>query len=911
MSAPTFVADYAVSDWQSLTSPKTHSVTVANGDVLAVLGGTADAAGTLNTPSGGGLTYSLKQSDSISAFTGIYGWTTLPGSGQTYTLSVAEGGTNVPFGFDALRFSGTAGVGASVKGHSASGTATVSITTTQANSAIVVLAMDWNAADGAARTWATVNSITPTAGNGLERVYSRNAANYTVYCAYYSDAGAIGAKTVGITAPTSLKYEIVAIEVLGTASGHNAAAQPVFNAGVTATLTKAAAPRQQLSSPSGKMPQVIVQAGFGAIGAGSFSWTDISAYVRSGNITRPVTRLAGPLYQYQPGTATVVLKNGDGRFDPDNLAGPYINSLALQQVQVVLSGSSWKAPSNLSTAGSLPIVELWAGGGGGGANNGATGGGHISGGGGGGGEYVAYNYALTAGTTYTISRGAAGSAGSGSGHNNGGNGGDTTFDAGALIAHGGTGGGAGGPVGGTAGTGGTGAHGGSPTSVQPGGDGGAGLLSGTSQTGGGGGGGSGAPGGTGSAGSAGTVGHFGAGGAGQTDGGPGGRGGGSSVSPFNGQAPSNGPGGGGGGGGGDGGTRSGGAGLRGQIRVTYNIAVVTGAFSEVLPMVPLRIQAVWNSITYNLFYGYATSWKDAGLNNPRYAEVSVDATDGMYVLQGVNLATLGSGVGSGEDTGARISRILDSAGWPDALRDLDDGDVHLQAATYGSSALDLIQVSAETEAGEFYIDGGGNAVFRRRSAILTDTRSTSVNAVLGDLPGTVQADGVELPYFGLIEVSDDTTLFNDIQATMAGGSNLQEVTDAPSISKFLFPRTYARSDLMFQSDSDTLNWAQYVLHIAIVVEDRFDTMTLMPQRAPTELFPQALGREVGDLIEVWRRPPGMAGFGKQCLVRAITHAFDASARTWETTWSLQNSDRFDFLILNDADKGRLDFNALG
>lgn len=54
------------------------------------------------------------------------------------------------------------------------------------------------------------------------------------------------------------------------------------------------------------------------------TWTGITAWTRSGTIVRPSTRQQGPVYAYQPGTATIILNNADGRFDPDNTGGPYV-----------------------------------------------------------------------------------------------------------------------------------------------------------------------------------------------------------------------------------------------------------------------------------------------------------------------------------------------------------------------------------------------------------------------------------------------------------------------------------------------------------------------------------------------------------------------------------------------------------
>lgn len=135
----------------------------------------------------------------------------------TFTLSVSSansGTTAGTWGDIALVFSGTAGPGTSAS-TTGTGTATVTVTTTQDHSAIAVIALDWIPADGSSRAWLTLNGTTPTAGNGLEQVYFNNG-DYAVYCAYWPDAGTAGAKTVGLSAPTGMKYTIIATEVLGT-----------------------------------------------------------------------------------------------------------------------------------------------------------------------------------------------------------------------------------------------------------------------------------------------------------------------------------------------------------------------------------------------------------------------------------------------------------------------------------------------------------------------------------------------------------------------------------------------------------------------------------------------------------------------------------------------------------------------
>lgn len=219
MAAPTFLAEYG-DVWNSSTTPKTASVTTAAGDLLVVAAVGEMESVTLNLPTGGTPTYANQESLTLTGFTVIRMDTAVTGiTAQTYTLSqTATAGTSW-WGNDILQFSGSDGIGAAESTTNAGPAGpSLAITTLQDNSAIVCVIGDWNAADGATRTWRTVNSITPTAGNGFERAYFRDSARYTAYVAYWPDAGAAGAKTVGISSPATMKYTIAAVEVKGTAA---------------------------------------------------------------------------------------------------------------------------------------------------------------------------------------------------------------------------------------------------------------------------------------------------------------------------------------------------------------------------------------------------------------------------------------------------------------------------------------------------------------------------------------------------------------------------------------------------------------------------------------------------------------------------------------------------------------------
>jgi hypothetical protein len=601
--------------------------------------------------------------------------------------------------------------------------------------------------------------------------------------------------------------------------------------------------------------------------------TDISAYVRGFTITRPSTRVQGPLLAYQAGTLSLTLDNSDGRFDPDNLAGPYV-SVNPSYVSTLTGSGTWIPPAGIA-ATSKP--ELTGGGGGGGGAGGLTGEG------GGGGEYARDPaYAVAAGAGIAYSRGPAGRGLAGGATTDGG---DTTF--GTLTAHGGKGG-----TGfGSTGQGGT----GSTAPVHH--DGGAGgNVSGSYGGGGGSSGGSSAAGNNGSAASPPSPAP---GGAAVAGGGPGGNG----ATPAQDATTPPGPGGGGGAGNG---TFRGNDSAAGQILLTWSLA---GTYTNILPMVPVTVTATWNSVTYPLYSGYADGWQESAVDyEGGYSEWTLTATDGFKILAGQNLAAI-TPAGTGEDSGARVTRILDAAGWPAGQRLVDTGDSPVQATAYGSDVLSLLQLTADTEIGELYVDGAGNVVFRHRRGVLEDTRSAIPQGVLGDLPGTAHAAGTELPYASVGRADDDTTLASDVQVTRAGSSAVQEVTDPLAYARYRFPRTYSRTDVLLQSDGEALSYAQAVLYVSKSDENRFDSVTVDPQAdaSVAGLWPQVLGREIGDRVQAWKRPPNVAAISKDLLVRGITHTFDAVASTWSTTWVTQSAAKYSgFFIFGDPVLGVLD-----
>jgi hypothetical protein len=163
--------------------------------------------------------------------------------------------------------------------------------------------------------------------------------------------------------------------------------------------------------------------------------------------------------------------------------------------------------------------------------------------------------------------------------------------------------------------------------------------------------------------------------------------------------------------------------------------VVAGA-TQVRPMLPIRISAVFAGITYRLFTGFAQAWSESPVTyEGGYSEVTVTAVDAFRVLAGVNLATQPSPVGAGDSTDGRANRILNAGSFYTDHRAVDTGiNTNLQGTVYGSDVLSLLQLTADTEAGQLYADGNGFVHLRNRHGLAQDSRSVSVQAVFSDTP---------------------------------------------------------------------------------------------------------------------------------------------------------------------------------
>jgi hypothetical protein len=202
---PTYVGESETA-WTATTPKTTSSISVQAGDVLVAYGLAEDQPDPLSI-SGGSLTWTQRQQVNVAGYSRAYIWTATASTTTSITVTFTRTSGSGYFGGDVLVFRGSSGgIGASAKANS-SGAPSLSLTTTASDSAVVVASVDWNALDGAARAWRT------GAGALTETTYAWTPTLFTAYGGVHPDAGTAGAKTLGLTAPGSEKYSILAVEV--------------------------------------------------------------------------------------------------------------------------------------------------------------------------------------------------------------------------------------------------------------------------------------------------------------------------------------------------------------------------------------------------------------------------------------------------------------------------------------------------------------------------------------------------------------------------------------------------------------------------------------------------------------------------------------------------------------------------
>lgn len=229
-----------------------------------------------------------------------------------------------------------------------------------------------------------------------------------------------------------------------------------------------------------------------------------------------------------------------------------------------------------------------------------------------------------------------------------------------------------------------------------------------------------------------------------------------------------------------------------------------------------------------------------------------------------------------QDSGARCGAILDAVLWPAGDRTLDTGDTTLQAtgSLAGTTALTAMLNAATSELGRIFVNGSGKFVFQKRSHSI----GASV-ATFGENTGSG-----EFPYQESITVGfDETYVYNVVQITQANSSPsfVAEASDDTSI--LTYGRLTLPVTIYSNASADCTGMANTLLARYKDEHPRVPELQLEGMSNPA-LFPQMLGREIGDVVTVTRRPFGAPTLSFDCIIEGVSH--DVTPNQWVTTFLL-------------------------
>ena len=246
-------------------------------------------------------------------------------------------------------------------------------------------------------------------------------------------------------------------------------------------------------------------------------------------------------------------------------------------------------------------------------------------------------------------------------------------------------------------------------------------------------------------------------------------------------------------------------------------------FGFLTPLRKLRISGTVGGVGYFLFSGYTTNYRYTYPQGQETGYVDIECTDAFRLMQLAGITTVASST-AGQDTGTRIGKILDDVSWPASMRTIDTGNTTCVADPgTARTALDAIKNAEFSEQGAFFINHEGTAVFLNRTNVIKAYGQTPIEFN--------QTTGI--PYSNLAFAFDDKLIINSAGMTRVGGTE-QVSEDAASIAKY-FPHQSNQTNLVAETDADTLNIAKIYVATRKETTIRIDAMTvdLLDPAVPT------------------------------------------------------------------------------
>jgi hypothetical protein len=157
----------------------------------------------------------------------------------------------------------------------------------------------------------------------------------------------------------------------------------------------------------------------------------------------------------------------------------------------------------------------------------------------------------------------------------------------------------------------------------------------------------------------------------------------------------------------------------------------------------------------------------------------------------------------------------------------------------------------------------------------------------------------ELPYVDLVPSDDITELYNEVRVSIPGEPDPAVARDQASVNAYGYRPLALSLDLT--SWDSAVEMAKLLLSKHKDPATRYDAITLKPNDA---LWPQVLGRDLGDRITVVDRPPAGTATTAPCWIEGVSHEF--SGLKWKTSWQLSPASNSSYWTVEHPTLGIID-----
>lgn len=249
----------------------------------------------------------------------------------------------------------------------------------------------------------------------------------------------------------------------------------------------------------------------------------------------------------------------------------------------------------------------------------------------------------------------------------------------------------------------------------------------------------------------------------------------------------------------------------------------------------------------------------------------------------ITARTRGFNFWSGDTVSTRVTRILDTINWPVASRSItaaSDTEGTLIETGLRIDALSHLEDIRTTIEGRLWIRPNGTLTLLGRNEHLVSPYSVS-QGTFGDAVGQLHYSNMGNYALDYLTIANVVNRWND--GPFIPDGSVITATDTVSTAKYsvrsvdihsLFTLVTPENDLAYFHLAHYANPVPYI-----------EGLEIIPRNDPANLWPQVLGRDLGDRITFERRPQNVGtAISTETIIEGVTH--DIAPKSWVTRFMI-------------------------